>query len=79
MEADKDIIKEQPDNNASTECEMLELSNLYLSTAEMLARYAYEASAKQQQMNVLAQQVTTNSVRTLYSIFTSETSSPQAP
>jgi hypothetical protein len=51
---------------AQSEPDMRQLVQLYLSTSETLARYAYEASAAQQQMNVLAQQVTMNSVRDVY-------------
>lgn len=45
-----------------------ELARLYLSTCEILARYAYEATAKQQQLNILAQQVTVENTKTLYAI-----------
>jgi hypothetical protein len=72
MEANKDINKEQPDNSMLVESETLQLAKLYLSTSEILAKYTYEATAMQQQMNVLAQQVTANSVTTLYSCFKPE-------
>lgn len=50
------------------------LAQLYLSTCEALSRYAYEAVARQQQMNTWSLQVTANSVRDLYAVFT-----PEAP
>jgi hypothetical protein len=46
---------------------------LYLSTCEMLARYAYEATAQQQQLNILAQQVTAESTKALYAVFNCNT------
>jgi len=63
MEADKEIRKEKNDNGA---CDESAIAKFYLSTAETLARYAYEASARQQQMNLLAQLATVNSVNSLY-------------
>ncbi len=44
------------------------LAQLYLSTCETLARYAYEATANQQQLNILAQQVTVENTKALYTI-----------
>lgn len=70
MKAKENINKEEEDSNVSTKREVLQLAELYLSTSEALARYAFEATCRQQQMNMMAQQVTVNSVRTLYSIFT---------
>ena len=66
----KNVNKGQLDSSVSTQPEILQLAELYVSTSKALAQYAFEATAKQQQMNMLAQQVTTNSVRTLYSVFT---------
>jgi hypothetical protein len=65
MDVNKDVNKQQPVSNISDESETLQLAKLYISTSETLAKYAYEASARQQQLNILAQQVTANSVQTL--------------
>jgi len=54
------------------------LAQLYLSTCEALSRYAYEAAARQQQMNIWSLQVTVNSVRDLYAVFAPETPGRQA-
>jgi hypothetical protein len=54
-------------NEIPIDTEQIKLAQLYLSTCETLAKQAYEATAKQQQLNILAQQVTTNGIATLYS------------
>jgi hypothetical protein len=61
--------EEQTGATLSPEADNVKLAGLCLSTCEMLARYAYEATARQQQLNILAQQVTAESTRTLYTAF----------
>jgi hypothetical protein len=43
-------------------------AELYLSTCEKLAGHAYQATAKQQQLNILAQAVTVDNTKILYTI-----------
>ena len=71
MDTNKDI-DQQPGNGVPISAEIMQMSQLYLSTCEMLARYAFDATAAQQQMNIVAQQVTVNGVRALYAGFTQD-------
>ena len=51
----------------------LALSNLYQATGQALGNAAHNASAQQQQTNVMAQAATTMGVTTLYAIDTAST------
>ena len=54
----------------ASDAEQVTLAKLYLSTCEMLAQHAYQATAKQQQLNILAQAVTVDNAKTLYTTLT---------
>ncbi len=67
---DANTEKADADSSAalSLDSEKEKLARLYLSTCEMLALYAYEATSRQQQRNIIAEQMTVDNARRLYTI-----------